>query len=435
MKGSSSAGTSYAAAAAGPTAGAVHQSKGMRVDESKNKVQQLPADSDDDDSLFPGPTPGDLPPADEMDLRTDTADDTALSVDGHNDGESSPENEGDGEDSSIEKEDAEDGVDNPDGDVSVASSDNDSDEPEEMYADLASFGKGKISYRMDEKANFWWAVYDKLTAKEMRTLLKSRGQGVSGTRALLMSRLHTGDKRRLCYLQTDGRYDKLRTHEANIAELLKRKKSGARSRSCSRERTGSKQQHSSDDNGDGTNAASGIDTETAISVEDASETGSRMDVDSDAEELFPKSNKSPDVSQQPPPAVRPAQKKTAHGTPPSTIATKSTASTAPSSVSSLQTPATVSSLSGRLLNTRPRQDTTIDGVANFVSISCPPSKDKNDDPASSCHATLRKVFTALKKVDPDLTFYPIWDAEPGCEEIPPLTDPKRFPETLDQTQV
>jgi hypothetical protein len=60
-----------------------------------------------------------------------------------------------------------------------------------MYADLAQFGKGKISYRHDEKSNFWFAVYDKLTAKEMRALLKSRGQGVSGTRALLFCLVFT----------------------------------------------------------------------------------------------------------------------------------------------------------------------------------------------------------------------------------------------------
>jgi hypothetical protein len=123
-----------------------------------------------------------------------------------------------------------------------------------------------------------------------------------------------------------------------------------------------------------------------------------------------------------------------HSTPPATIATKATASTAQSSVLSLQTPATVSSASGRLLNTHQRRDIIIDGVANFVSISCPPSKDKNVDPSTACLATLRKVFAALKKVDPDLTFYPIWDAEPGCEQIPPLSDPKYFPENMEHAQ-
>jgi hypothetical protein len=98
-------------------------------------------------------------------------------------------------------------------------------------------------------------------------------------------------------------------------------------------------------------------------------------------------------------------------------------------------PATVSSLSGRLLNSRPRRDVTIHGVANFVSIFCPPSKEKNVDPAMGCHSTLRKVFSIMKKNDPKIAWYPVWESEPGCEEISPITDPKCFPSGLDEAQV
>eukprot|EP00956_Cyclotella_meneghiniana_P039509 scaffold172879_cov114-Cyclotella_meneghiniana.AAC.1 len=158
-----------------------------------------------------------------------------------------------------------------------------------------------------------------------------------------------------------------------------------------------------------------------------------MSTASSAELLFP---------QQKQPAATPAKKKKADkpaprndSSPPATIATKSTASATQSTVSSLNTPATVvSSTSGRLLNTRPRRDPTEDGVANFVSISCPPCK-KSGEPATACHATLSKAFSILKKNDPDLAWYPIWDPEPGCEPIPPLTDIKKFPSDLDSAQI
>jgi hypothetical protein len=46
-----------------------------------------------------------------------------------------------------------------------------------------------------------------------------------------------------------------------------------------------------------------------------------------------------------------------------------------------------------------------------------------------------KVFGILQLADPEVVFYPIWDAEPGCEPIPPLFDIKAFPKDLAALQV
>ena len=131
----------------------------------------------------------------------------------------------------------------------------------------------------------------------------------------------------------------------------------------------------------------------------------------------------------PPPADTRREKSLS--TPPATIATGSTASTAQSTVSLLLS---TSSSSGRLLNPRLRRDPTVDGISNFVSVSCPPSKDKNAEPGKACHATMLKVFTILKKNDTEVMLYPIWDVEPGCEPMPPLTEVSQFPADLDSMQ-
>eukprot|EP00956_Cyclotella_meneghiniana_P007755 scaffold10339_cov41-Cyclotella_meneghiniana.AAC.11 len=158
-----------------------------------------------------------------------------------------------------------------------------------------------------------------------------------------------------------------------------------------------------------------------INVEDASEQDELMSTASSAEHLFPQQQQPPASPVKKKKASKPASRN--DSSPPATIATKSTASATQSTVSSLNTPATVvSSTSGRLLNTRPRRDPTVDGIANFVSIACPPCK-KSGEPASACHATL------------SIAWYPIWDPEPGCDPIPPLTDPKKFPSDLDSAQI
>jgi hypothetical protein len=86
------------------------------------------------------------------------------------------------------------------------------------------------------------------------------------------------------------------------------------------------------------------------------------------------------------------------------------------------------------LNARPPRDPTVDGVANFVSVVCPPAQGKAD-PSNTCHATMVKVFGILQSADPAVVFYPIWDAEPGCEPIPPLLNVKDFPKDLAALQV
>jgi hypothetical protein len=46
-----------------------------------------------------------------------------------------------------------------------------------------------------------------------------------------------------------------------------------------------------------------------------------------------------------------------------------------------------------------------------------------------------QVFGILQSADPHAVLYPIWDPEPGCEPIPPLSDPKHFPSDLSGLQV
>jgi hypothetical protein len=53
------------------------------------------------------------------------------------------------------------------------------DEPDVMYSDLSCFA-GSIWYKHDASKDFWFADYSNLSVKEMRELLKARGQGSSG---------------------------------------------------------------------------------------------------------------------------------------------------------------------------------------------------------------------------------------------------------------
>jgi hypothetical protein len=284
--------------------------------------------------------------------------------------------------------------------ASYASSlDESDDEQPEFYADLMKFPDGIIGYYLDEKTKYWYATYDRLSVRQMKELLKSRGQGTSGKKALLINRLQFGDKCRVNMLKTDHRFDKLAAHEWRITEwLAMRKNKKAASR---------KKQPPADSSLPSPQGASPGTREDKVEVEDASRSENEdMDVDIDAEDLFksPPATKPPPASTQSPKTPAPSAAVSrdpippVQSTPPVTIATKSTASTAQSTVSSLQTPATVSSHTGRLLNQRPRRNPTIDGIANFVSISCPPRKDKNLEPSAACHASLRKVFTTLKRL-------------------------------------
>lgn len=255
-----------------------------------------------------------------------------------------------------------------------------SGEPEEFYADLMEYPDGIFGYYLDAQTNYWFATYDKLSARQMKALLRRRGQSVSGTKKQMNNRLQLGDKRRALLLKTDKRFDKLIAHEQRITEWLalrEKKRAASRERKSPPAAPASVPQNNA--------------KEDEVVVEDASNSeAEEMDVDSDAEDLFKTPSSSKSVKKAAPssqPLQHPAPV-SGQNTPPATIATKSTASTAQSTVSSLNTPATVSSVTGRLLNQRPRRDATIDGIANYVSISCPPSKDKNADPAAACQATL-----------------------------------------------
>eukprot|EP00956_Cyclotella_meneghiniana_P003049 scaffold3740_cov51-Cyclotella_meneghiniana.AAC.10 len=92
-------------------------------------------------------------------------------------------------------------ADNNDGSKSLGSTSSaDSDEPKEMYADLAGLKHGKITYKLDKKKNFYWADYSRLSVKEMKSLLQQRDQGTSGTEDVLARRLESGDCARLARL-------------------------------------------------------------------------------------------------------------------------------------------------------------------------------------------------------------------------------------------
>lgn len=115
-----------------------------------------------------------------------------------------------------------------------------------------------------------------------------------------------------------------------------------------------------------------------------------------------------------------------------------TAATAQSSaISSLNTPSQQSaqpSLTGRLLNSRPRRNVTADGVANFIQVTVPASREPRADPSVTTHRGLDKAFAILHANDPEMTWYPIWDTEPGETPLKPISEPKEFPPTLDVFQ-
>ena len=90
-----------------------------------------------------------------------------------------------------------------------------------MYADLA-FVADKIKYKLDSKLQFWWAQYDNLSAKELKQILRARGQQTSGVKQTLISRLYAGDRRRLALLQTSGKMGKTSSHEEVIQNLINR---------------------------------------------------------------------------------------------------------------------------------------------------------------------------------------------------------------------
>lgn len=282
------------------------------------------------------------------------------------------------------------------------------DDEREVYPDLSQY-MDKISWRYDTDKCFHWAVYKALPVKDLRNILSTRGQLRSGTKDKLIIRLEHGDKRRFTYIRTSAEM------KIKIAQYNNR--------------------HSTSDSSTPGNCSSPPSPKSTpkppITVEAASD--NEQDVimkdNDDAIEMFP----SPDnANADPLPAPATSEAKT----PPATVATKSTASATQSTVSSLQTPSSVtSSITGRLLNTRPRRIKDIHGVANFISIVTPPPRDSKVEPSKHCHSMLDKAFHILRRNDPELLWYPIWDNEPGLEPISPISDPKKFPTDLDALQV
>eukprot|EP00956_Cyclotella_meneghiniana_P035674 scaffold116951_cov42-Cyclotella_meneghiniana.AAC.2 len=388
---SKTSGRSYSAAATSvdehpvmaadpPADGATASSrpKGVRVDESKNVWKRFHEESDNDDdewedvslSLDDSKPPARSDPDDEAKSTDDVMEVDAHIGDVDVNAVADTDNEHDGDDdNSIKSSD-------------TASSD-DSDEPQEMYADLAGFKRGKISFTLDEKKNFYWAKYSRLNVKEMKALLHQRDQGTSGTKATLERRLESGDRTRLTKLIALGRKDKFQSHVDNMASLLDMKKRGNRSRSRERGRSAKRKAAGARDPSPARQKGKATDP-IEIVVEDSSEVEEMMSTTSSAEPLFP--------GQQQAPASPVKQMKAAKSqprtscSPPATIATKSTASATQSTVSSLNTPATIMS-------------------------------------------------STVAKNDPDLAWYPIWDPEPGCDPIPPLSDSKKFPSDLDSAQI
>lgn len=459
---------SFAAAARSNLDPAGSGKMGVRVDESKNTVVDADVNEsdEDDDELWEDMVPSDVEGEEHIgDVNATSASSPTKSDDGSasNGGNNAAANP-----NTCSTAKANDSV------ASSGSSDYESDdEPPTYYADLSQF-EGSIRYRYNQDKDFWFADYTKLSVKERRELLKSREQSSSGNKASLGRRLEAGDSRRLEMLRTCGQTDKLQQHERNIRALLASCSKEKSSRRCSQSsepvgqslypgRSHSQPSFSRDGSAASTKKKSASVPEQVgnehdpIDVEEGSDDDAAMDggsKQSEAEDLF--GNLSDLHNRQPsekmevedssaagpmtpqasaadtndkPPVKKPAAKEQP-ATPPETIAT---ASTAQSTVSSLHTNA--SSLTGRLLNRRPCRDPSTDGVANFVSVSCPPAKDKATEPAKACHATIIKVFDILRSVDPRVVLYPIWDSEPGCDPIPPLSDSKAFPPDLSGLQV
>eukprot|EP00956_Cyclotella_meneghiniana_P008593 scaffold11673_cov73-Cyclotella_meneghiniana.AAC.1 len=173
---SSAAAASKAADPPADAAASSSRSRGVRVDESKNEWKRFEeSDVDDDDewedvSLFDDRKP---PAREEPDAATDSTD-AGMDIDDHIgdvsvDAATETAGNDDGRDDY--------GSDNDGGKSVKSTSSDDSDEPQEMYADLAGFKRGKIKFILDKKKNFYWADYSRLNVKEMKALLHQRDQG------------------------------------------------------------------------------------------------------------------------------------------------------------------------------------------------------------------------------------------------------------------
>jgi hypothetical protein len=190
---------------------------------------------------------------------------------------------------------------------------------------------------------------------------------------------------------------------------------------------------------------------SSITVEDASP--SKEDVvrvDEDAEVLFPNAggngNGFPPGStsnkKQPSPTDPPTKSDSyadvASKSPPSTVGT---ATTTVSTVSSLKTPSYSSqgsvpdSLSGRILNQRPKCNVAIDGLANFIQFCVTPSREKDVLPETHTYKGIVEIFGSLQKVDKLVTLFPLYEAEAGETATPPIVDITLFPLDLEALQM
>ena len=123
--------------------------------------------------------------------------------------------------------------------------------------------------------------------------------------------------------------------------------------------------------------------------------------------------------------------------PPSTQATLTSlnaASATPRTPATTVMSQTPSTMSGRLLNLRPKRNVRLDGQANFVQISVPPARGGKTLPPVTTYNGILKAFSALKSVDKDVVFYPIYDTEEGEEEVPAICDVSQFAKTLPELQ-
>eukprot|EP00956_Cyclotella_meneghiniana_P007756 scaffold10339_cov41-Cyclotella_meneghiniana.AAC.12 len=171
--------TSTAADPPADAAAGSSRSKGVRVDETRNvwkRFNEQDADEDDeweDVSLFDDTKPT---ARDDSDAEMDSTD-AGMDVDDHigdvDVAAANSNNDQDGDDVSSLKS------------SKSTSSEESDDEPQEMYADLAGFKRGKIKFNLDKKKDFYWADYSRLSAKEMKELLHKRDQGTSSTKATL----------------------------------------------------------------------------------------------------------------------------------------------------------------------------------------------------------------------------------------------------------
>ena len=114
-------------------------------------------------------------------------------------------------------------------------------------------------------------------------------------------------------------------------------------------------------------------------------------------------------------------------------ASASVPSTANSTISSITQ--TLSTLSGKLLNTRPKRNQHLDGVANFVTAVIPPSRDKNADPPTVTFQGIVRVFAALKKIDPQAALYPVYSPEGSEDALHAIKETSDFPKCFEDLQV